>query len=163
MHKGLKTENIMNWDYISIQSLFAIGSIGPILLLYIYWKVWHSWHWLFQIEASVKIGKMTEVWLGFTFFIKWQTYDKVCQGVASQTKNVYSFTPKKKNGKLYFYQKIGKSFIYKYIYLLPIKWLYNNLTHQSEASWIPRSPVAAIAFSLQINMKGYYSVAYFYL
>lgn len=39
---------------------------------------------------------MTEVWLGFTFFIKWQTYDKVCQGVASQTKNVYSFTPKKK-------------------------------------------------------------------
>lgn len=163
MHKGLKTENIMNWDYISIQSLFAIGSIGPILLLYIYWKVWHSWHWLFQIEASVKIGKMTEVWLGFTFFIKWQTYDKVCQGVASQTKNVYSFTPKKKMVNYIFTKKYGKSFIYKYIYLLPIKWLYNNLTHQSEASWIPRSPVAAIAFSLQINMKGYYSVAYFYL
>lgn len=84
-------------------------------------------------------------------------------GVASQTKNVYSFTPKKKMVNYIFTKKYGKSFIYKYIKLLPIKWLYNNLTHQSEASWIPRSPVAAIAFSLQINMKGYYSVAYFYL
>lgn len=58
---------------------------------------------------------MTEVWLGFTFFIKWQTYDKVCQGVASQTKNVYSFTPKKKMVNYIFTQKYGKSFIYKYI------------------------------------------------
>lgn len=60
---------------------------------------------------------MTEVWLGFTFFIKWQTYDKVCQGVASQTKNVYSFTPKKKNGKLYFYQKI-REIIYLQVHLV---------------------------------------------
>lgn len=38
-------------------------------------------------------------------------------GVASQTKNVYSFTPKKKNGKLYFYQKIWE-IIYLQVHLV---------------------------------------------
>lgn len=59
---------------------------------------------------------MTEVWLGFTFFIKWQTYDKVCQGLLLK-KKMYIPLLRKKNGKLYFYQKI-REIIYLQVHLV---------------------------------------------